>query len=98
MPINFEEALAELKEFDLSIMPYEILGHDGDKGLSGVLKANPSAKNIAVIIGPEGGFADSEAEKLKDVAERVGLGKRILRTETAGSALLAIIMYEYGEI
>lgn len=97
-PIDFEEALAELKEFDLSIMPYEILGHDGDKGLSGVLKANPSAKNIAVIIGPEGGFADSEAEKLKDVAERVGLGKRILRTETAGSALLAIIMYEYGEI
>ena len=52
-------------------------------------------QRIAIVIGPEGGFADSEAELLDQAgAIRVSLGKTILRTETAGMAALAMVMYE----
>ena len=57
------------------------------------LKVKP--KSVGVIIGPEGGFSDKEAEILKEKgAFCVSLGKTILRTETAGMAALAMIMYE----
>ena len=52
-------------------------------------------KRIAILIGPEGGFSDAEIETLaKKGARSVSLGTRILRTETAGMAMLAQIMYE----
>ncbi|MDD4122475.1 MAG: RsmE family RNA methyltransferase, partial [Eubacteriales bacterium] len=52
-------------------------------------------KDIAVIIGPEGGFSDNEANILiKNGACSVSLGKTVLRTETAGMAAIAMIMYE----
>lgn len=55
----------------------------------------PQARRIALIIGPEGGFSDGEIERLKAAgAATVTLGKTILRTETAGMAALAMIMYE----
>ena len=51
--------------------------------------------NIAMVIGPEGGFSDTEADELKNIgADCVSLGKTILRTETAGMAALAMVMYE----
>ncbi len=53
--------------------------------------------SIAVIIGPEGGFADEEVARLAEddiAAEIVTLGKTILRTETAGMAAIAMVMYE----
>ena len=49
------------------------------------------------MIGPEGGFDKSEIEKLKEIPI-VSLGKRILRTETAGEAVLSMVMYELGDI
>ena len=52
-------------------------------------------ERMAVIIGPEGGFSNKEADILKGIgAESVSLGKTILRTETAGIAALAMCMYE----
>ena len=52
-------------------------------------------KRIAIVIGPEGGFSDAEIETLiRKGARPVSLGARILRTETAGMAMLAQIMYE----
>ncbi len=54
-----------------------------------------SAKTVAIIIGPEGGFSDKEAEILKGMdVYCVSLGKTILRTETAGLAAIAMTMYE----
>ena len=51
---------------------------------------------IAVIIGPEGGFSTKEVDKLESLGIRpVSLGKSILRTETAGPATLAMLMYEF---
>jgi len=54
---------------------------------------------IALYIGPEGGFSDKEATTLKTTGiTHVSLGKRILRTETAGITALTAIMYEFGEM
>ena len=50
---------------------------------------------IAVFIGPEGGFEESEVELArKSGFEAISLGKRILRTETAGLTTLSILMYQ----
>jgi len=52
-------------------------------------------KNIIVLIGPEGGFSDSEVEKIKSVGGvSVSLGKRILKTDTAAISALAVVQYE----
>jgi 16S rRNA (uracil1498-N3)-methyltransferase len=51
-----------------------------------------------VLIGPEGGFSHAEAEAAKEAgAQLVSLGSRILRTETAGLVVLAIIGYISGD-
>ncbi len=64
-------------------------------GSAGAMAPGPQARRIALIIGPEGGFSDGEIERLKAAgAATVTLGKTILRTETAGMAALAMIMYE----
>ena len=59
-----------------------------------------SGMDVAVFIGPEGGLEVEEVEKAKELGIiPISLGKRILRTETAGLAIMAIIMYhlEAGE-
>lgn len=101
MPVTFNVMAENLKNFDLSIMFYEELGHDGRKNLKDILRANKDAVSIAVLIGPEGGFSPSEAENIQNIDGKTfcaGLGKRILRTETAGSTALSVIMYEKDEI
>lgn len=50
-------------------------------------------QSIAVFIGPEGGFAPEEIALVQDQMNLISLGKRILRTETAGLAALAILGY-----
>ena len=68
-------------------------------GLKSVLRDNSSAKSIAVFIGPEGGFAEDEVKKCIELGfHSVSLGKRILRTETAGLTVLSILMYELGDV
>lgn len=97
-PIEYEDALRIMKSLDLAIMPYEVLGHDGEKGLKGILK-DFEGTSVGILIGPEGGFSDKEAKSAKDSEIRlIGLGKRILRTETVASAVVPIIMYEKDEI
>ena len=89
--VSFKEALCALRDFDLALMPYEELGHSGDRSLK--------RGHIGVLIGPEGGFSDEEAELAKEAGLcMIGLGRRILRTETVASAIISMIMYEYDEI
>lgn len=98
-PVSFDEAVNELSKCDLALMPYEVLGHEGQHNLKEILAANPDAKTIGVLIGPEGGFSDKEAEMAKTAGLHLtGLGPRILRTETAGSTMLSILMYEKNEL
>ena len=55
-------------------------------------------KSLAILIGPEGGFASYEIEALcQRGVVPVSLGPRILRTETASPALLAAVLYHYGQ-
>lgn len=97
-PVSFKEAVASLKELELAVMPYEVLGHGGEKGLKELLVKNKGVKNIGIIIGPEGGFSDSEALFAQESGiSAVGIGRRILRTETVASTLLSVIMYENDE-
>lgn len=97
-PVSFKEAVSMLCCEELAVMPYEVLGHDGEKGLKKLLSGNKDKKSIGIIIGPEGGFSDSEVHYAKENGvNTVGLGKRILRTETVASTLLSVIMYENDE-
>ena len=55
-------------------------------------------KRIGVFIGPEGGFSEKEIkEAMAAGAHPITLGRRILRTETAGLTMLSILMYEFEE-
>ena len=56
-----------------------------------------SCDTIIIVVGPEGGFAQSEVEKCLEAGfKSITLGKRILRTETAGMVTAAILIYELG--
>ena len=98
LSLSFEDALLKLKEMDLALMPYEVLGHAGDCSLKKILQSG-KYQTIGVLIGPEGGFSDKEAELAKDAGiHMIGLGKRILRTETVAAAITSMIMYEMNEM
>lgn len=96
-PIDFNEAVNSLDEFDLIIVPYE---NKEEIGLKKVLSSiNNKCKNIAIFIGPEGGFEEEEIECLESKkANIVTLGPRILRTETAGLVTSTILLYELGDM
>ncbi len=97
-PITFQEALSQLKNMELALMPYEVLGHQGECSLKGILREK-IYREIGVLIGPEGGFSDEEAELAKNSGiNLIGLGKRILRTETVAAAITSMIMYEMNEM
>jgi len=67
--------------------------------LKGAMADRPRPASIAVIVGPEGGLTAAEAETARNSGFiPVTLGKRILRTETAGIALVAILQYLYGDL
>ncbi len=98
-PVTFETAIAMMKELDVPLMPYEILGHQGRQGLKEVLAENRNAESYGILVGPEGGFSDSEADyAVNNGIKTIGLGRRILRTETVAGALIPIIMFDRDEI
>lgn len=91
--LTFQDMINSLVKYDLTVFPYENEEDFSIKDYLRGLKEKP--RTVAVIIGPEGGFSDSEAEALVNTGARsVTLGKTILRTETAGMAALAMTMYE----
>ncbi|MFA9424504.1 MAG: 16S rRNA (uracil(1498)-N(3))-methyltransferase [Sedimentibacter sp.] len=90
-----KELVARLKNEDAQvIVPYEL----EDMRLLKDVLAQPK-QNYYIVIGPEGGFDIREIEMLKEIgANIVTLGKRILRTETAGVVAAAAIMYACDEM
>ncbi len=92
--MTFRQALEfSRQELDRSVIPFE---HAGNMGLTReILKGIKPGMSAGIFIGPEGGFEDSEVELAKEHgAEPVTLGKRILRTETAGLALLSVLAFQ----
>lgn len=93
--ITVKELVERLKKEDVEIIvPYEL---EDMKNLKEVLSI--PKHNYYIIIGPEGGFHFDEIKMFKDAgAHIVTLGKRILRTETAGIVAASVIMYECDEM
>ncbi|MBQ9989062.1 MAG: 16S rRNA (uracil(1498)-N(3))-methyltransferase [Clostridia bacterium] len=92
---NSIEVGALAPEHDLLLCPYE---GETQGGFISSLMCFPAARNIGLVIGPEGGFEADEIAVLQQLrAEIVTLGPRILRTETAGPAALAALMAHYGQ-
>lgn len=61
--------------------------------------SSPEVGEVNLLIGPEGGFSEDEVNLARQYgAQSAGLGKYILRTETAGLVAASIVLYEYGEI
>lgn len=88
---------------DLIIVPYENAEDFGIKTLVRKLERDSvdldTINNVGILIGPEGGFEESEIDDLKEQgAYIVTLGNRILRTETAGFTATALIQYELGDL
>ncbi|WP_215492472.1 RsmE family RNA methyltransferase [Fenollaria sporofastidiosus] len=90
--IKFDEAKEILDSFDLVLIAYEDEIEHSIKDFE--IK---DKKNIAIIVGPEGGFDISEVDELKRCGYKsISMGKRILRAETAPIALLTMLYYEYN--
>lgn len=90
--VSYSEALSLATKSDLAIMCYE---GDGTQSLKSILQENKGVKSISIIIGSEGGFSQKEVEKAKEAGIKIaGLGKRILRCETAPTFALSCIVYE----
>lgn len=90
---TFAQAVKRAAEMDVKLIPYE-LAEGMDKTKAIIQDLHPG-QNIAIFIGPEGGFEESEVNAaLENGIEPITLGKRILRTETAGFTVLSWIMYQ----
>lgn len=91
-PMTMGEATAYAERMDVKLLPYE-LAEDMSRTKK-IIEGIKPGQSVAVFIGPEGGFEESEVETALAVGiEPVTLGKRILRTETAGLAVLSWLMY-----
>lgn len=95
--MNFKQAVDYAKELDVVLFPYELA--DGMKKTKEIISRINPGQSIGIFIGPEGGFEESEVELAKEKADAqvITLGKRILRTETAGLTVLSILMYTLEE-
>jgi len=92
-PMTFSQAITWTSDMDVKIIPYE-LAEDMEKTRT-IINNVKAGQKIAIFIGPEGGFEESEiVEAIENGVQAVTLGRRILRTETAGLAVLAWIMLQ----
>ena len=101
--MDFDEAIEQLKEMDLFLVAYENAENYGVRSLMNELKDNniklEEIVDIGILIGPEGGFEEDEIGLLREKgAKIITLGNRILRTETAGFTLTALLQYELGDL
>lgn len=97
-PQNFEQAIKQMTDSDVAFMCYEEFeNREQSSDIKAFLKETLSQnkKQISFFIGPEGGISPEEADlAIQSGISCVGLGKRILRTETAPICVLSCIMYE----
>lgn len=89
---SFAEAVKLAVGMDVRLIPYELAeGMGKTREILGSLKPG---QEVAVFIGPEGGFEDAEIKlAMENGIEPITLGKRILRTETAGFTVLSWLVY-----
>ena len=90
--VDFARAVEMAREMDVRLIPYELaegMGHTRE-----MLDRIQPGQRVAIFIGPEGGFEESEIDRAaREGVEPITLGRRILRTETAGMTVLAWLGY-----
>lgn len=92
-PVTMEQAIDMAGDLDYNMIPYEL--QDGIDSSREVVAHACTTESLGIFIGPEGGFESKEVEQaVAKGMEPITLGKRILRTETAGMALLSILMFQ----
>lgn len=90
---SFDRAVKMASDMDIRLIPYELA--EGMEKTREKIDGLKPGQSIAVFIGPEGGFEEAEIENAcRNGIEPVTLGKRILRTETAGMTVLSWIVYQ----
>ena len=95
--LKFSEVLKLAKDYDLALIPWELEDKTTLKKILTGLEASRPA-GLVILVGPEGGFSTQEVELVINAGfKSISLGKRILRTETAGMAILSMINYEYSQ-
>ncbi len=91
--MTLKEAIDYGRDFDYNLIPYELL--QGMKETKELVKKIEVRNSIGIFIGPEGGFDETEINYAKENGlYPISLGKRILRTETAGLTILSILMFQ----
>ena len=98
VPIPFDELLSSLSEINddgvLKLIPWEGEEGEGIKSLAG-----KDVQDVFLLIGPEGGFSEEEVVRAGQAGFKpVTLGRRLLRTETAGLATVSILQYLWGDM
>ena len=99
--VSFDRMVEMAQSADICLFCYEAegtrpIGHYiGGGEIKRIAEEKGRAPEIAIVIGPEGGFSVKEAEKAAKAGfSMCGLGKRILRTETAATFALSCLVYE----
>lgn len=90
--MDWQEALEIARGMDVLLIPYEL--ERDMQSTREILHSVRPGQSVGIFIGPEGGFEKEEVEMAEEAgAKPVSLGRRILRTETAGMAILSILMF-----
>lgn len=91
--LSMKEAVALAEQCEVKLIPYELA--EGMEKTKEIMNSLKPGEDIAIFIGPEGGFEESEVQlAIENGIVPITLGKRILRTETAGMTVLSWIMYQ----
>lgn len=91
--MSYVQAVKTASEMDLKLVPYELA--EGMPQTKQLIESARPGQQIAIFIGPEGGFDPEEIRLATEAGiQPITLGKRILRTETAGFTTIAWLMYQ----
>ena len=88
--MEFKEAVSYASSCDVRLVPYE--NERGMESMREALSLIKKGDSVSVFIGPEGGFSEEEIALAKDTMKAISLGRRILRTDTAGIAVMSMLM------
>jgi 16S rRNA (uracil1498-N3)-methyltransferase len=91
--MTFSEALSYASSFDVKLIPYELA--EGMEETKRIFSEIQPGQSVAIFIGPEGGFDEKEIAAATEAGLcPITLGRRILRTETAGMTVLSVLMFQ----
>ena len=94
--MSMKEAIAYAQSMDVKLIPYELA--ENMSKTKEIIDGLTPGQSVAIFIGPEGGFEEKEvADAMENGIVPITLGKRILRTETAGFTVLSWLMYHFEE-